>query len=198
MTVGSKPSVVRAAGLHPWARRALFALLALLLVLLLLAAVGYRALWLRYGDARAQLDARIARLDGVLQAGSAIDARLADARREVQPWLFPGGEGAQNDAVQRLRELVVKSGGTLVSSQAALTPAGEGKLAHARLTATITGDWEQLVHLLKALQIQRPPFWTRSATLMREGADGPGMPQRARLAVQFDVPLAPAAQGARP
>lgn len=177
-----------------WTRRALLVLLGMLLLLFLLVAVGYRVSWLHYDEALTQLRARSARLDGVLQSGSRIETQLAEARASVRPWLFPGGEGAENDATQRLRELVLQSGATLVSSQAVLVPATQGGLAYARLSATMSGEWTQLVSLAAALQRHRPAFWVRSGTLMREGADAPGAPQKARLVIQVDAPLAPSAE----
>lgn len=179
----------------PWTRRALLTLLGLVALLLLLAGWGYRALWLRYDDVLAQLEARSGRLDGILQSSARIDKQLAETRAAVQPWLFPGGEGAQNEVIQRLRELVVQNGATLVSSQAVPTPAADGQLAHARLNATIDGDWEQLVRVAGLLQRHRPAFWVRSATLLREGVEAPGMAQKARLTVQLDAPLAPSPEG---
>ena len=76
-----------------------------------------------------------------------------------------------------------------MSSQVALEPGADGKLARIRLTATISGEWPKLVRFMETLQTHRPPFWLRSATLSREGvATGP---QNARVTLQLEAPLAP-------
>lgn len=177
--------------MNAWTRNAL--LTALLAVLALLAAAGltYRTLWNRYDAALSQLEARSERLDGLVNAGPDIATRLDAVRQAVAPWLHPAGENAQNDVQQRLRELISASGNTLVSSQVALEPGGEGKLARVRLTATLTGEWARLVRFMQDLQLRMPPLWVTTASLSREGANTPGAPQTARLTLQLDAPLAP-------
>ncbi|QTD45045.1 type II secretion system protein GspM [Ottowia testudinis] len=177
--------------LHPWSRRALLTLVAAALLVLIGCALIYRAMWSRYGAGLDQLESRIERLDGVLQSGADIQGRLAAARRQVQPWLYPGGDSAQNDVTQRLRELVVAAECTLVSSQAAAVAGEDGKLSRIRLSATVTGDWAQLLQLLERLQSQQPPLWTSSVNLMREGGNTPNAPQKARLGLQLEATLAP-------
>lgn len=174
-----------------WRRRAIISLLVLLLGALAVFAVAYRALWARYDSALAQLEPRSERLEGVVNAGSEIESLLASASGTVAPMLHPGGETAQTDVQQKLRQMIVASGGTLVSSQVALEPGEEGKLARVRLTATVTGEWAKLVNFMVSLQANRPPFWVRTATVTREGASTGAGPQTARLALQLEAPLAP-------
>jgi general secretion pathway protein M len=174
-----------------WRRRAMVALLVLLLGALACSALVYRALWARYDTALAQLEPRSERLEGVVNAGAEIETLLASASSTVAPMLHPAGETAQTDVQQKLRQMIATSGGTLVSSQVALEPGVDGKLARVRLTATITGEWAKLVNIMEGLQSHRPPFWVRTASLIREGSStGPG-PQTARLALQLEAPLAP-------
>ena len=175
--------------MNTWTRRAIGILILLALAGLAGAGLVYRALWTRYDGALQQLESRSERLDGVVEAGPDIESRLGDARSMVAPLLHPAGENAPNDVQQKLRELIVTAGGTLVSSQVALEPGADGKLARIRLTATISGEWPKLVRFMETLQTHRPPFWLRSATLSREGvATGP---QNARVTLQLEAPLAP-------
>lgn len=177
--------------MNVWTRRALVT--ALLCVLALLAGAGraYNALWSRYDSGLSLLESRSERIDGLVGAGPDIASRLESARQTVAPWLHPAGENAANDAQQRLRELINASGNTLVSSQVALEPGAEGRLASVRLTATLTGDWPRLVRFMQDLQARTPPFWVRSASLAREGANTSGAAQTARLTLQLAAPLAP-------
>lgn len=174
-----------------WRRRSIVFLLALLIGTLACAAVAYRALWTRYDNALHQLEPRSERLEGVVNAGSEIETLLSSASGAVAPLLHPAGETAQNDIQQQLRQMIMASGSTLVSSQVALEPGVDGKLARIRLTATVSGEWAKLVGFMENLQTRRPPFWVRTANITREGAStGPG-PQNARLALQLEAPLAP-------
>ena len=175
--------------MNAWTRRAVGILILLALGGLAGAGLVYRALWTRYDGALQQLESRSERLDGVIEAGPDIESRLVDARSMVAPLVHLAGENAQNDVQQKLRELIVTAGGTLVSSQVALEPGADGKLARIRLTATISGEWPKLVRFMETLQTHRPPFWLRSATLSREGA-ATG-PQNARVTLQLEAPLAP-------
>lgn len=174
-----------------WVRLTWSALGILALCVLVAGALVYRSLWTRYEGALAQLEARSERLEGIVNAGAQIETLLEKARSNVSPWLHPAGENAPNDVQQKLRELVVGSGSTLVSSQVALEPGADGHMARVRLTATVTGDWPKLLRFMEALQTRLPPFWVQSATVLREGAaNGPG-PQSARLALQLEAPVAP-------
>lgn len=179
-----------------WRRRAIVSLFVLLGLGLLGSALAYRALWIRYDTALAQLEPRSERLEGVVQAGSEIETLLASASSTVAPMLHPAGETAQTDVQQKLRQMILASGGTLVSSQAALEPGVDGKLARLRLTATVSGEWAKLVSFMQSLQSQRPPFWVRTANIAREGSSTGNGPQTARLTLQLEAPLAP--EKARP
>lgn len=174
-----------------WLQRSALALLLLLLLAVAGAALVYRSLWARYDNALGQLEPRSERLEGVVNAGSDIESLLASASSAVAPQLHPAGEAAQNEVQQKLRAIIMASGGTLVSSQAALEPGTDGKLTRIRLTATVTGEWSKLVRFMETLQVQRPPFWLRSANITREGASSGSGPQNARLALQLEAPLAP-------
>lgn len=173
-----------------WTRRAVWSIVAILFVGLALFSAVYWKNWLRYSDALDQLNARIERLDGLLRAGNTIDSRLEMARREVRPWLQPGGEAAQTRLSQRLRELVVSNEGTLVSAQAVMAPAEEGKIPYLKLSVTISGEWESLMRILAAVQAQQPSFWVRSSNLSREGRANLDTAHKSRLALQIDVPVA--------
>ncbi|MBW8463155.1 MULTISPECIES: type II secretion system protein GspM [unclassified Acidovorax] len=177
--------------MNPWLRRAVVVVLLLFFGGLVCAALVYQALWARYDNALQQLEPRSERLEGVVNAGADIETLLGTANGTVAPWLHPGGEAAQNEVQQKLRQMIVASGSTLVSSQAALEPGAEGKLARIRLTATVTGDWSKLVGFMESLQMHRPPFWVRTASITREGASAGAGPQAARLALQLEAPLAP-------
>lgn len=177
--------------MNPWLRRSVVAVLLLFFGGLACAALVYQALWARYDNALQQLEPRSERLEGVVNAGADIETLLGSASGTVAPWLHPGGEAAQNDVQQKLRQMIVASGSTLVSSQVALEPGAEGKLALMRLTATVTGDWPKLVGFMESLQMHRPPFWVRTASITREGASSGAGPQAARLALQLEAPLAP-------
>ena len=180
-----------AGALHPWARNAAVVTAALGFLFLLLLALVYWLNWARYERAREQIESRIARLDGVLASSAEIDARLARARRSISPWLHQGGDAGQNAILQRLRDLVVSSGATLISSQAATVPAeSERKLPKVRVSATVSGEWAQLVQLSAALQAQRPPYLVHSLNIQREGQAGNKAVQKARMTLQLDVPLA--------
>lgn len=126
--------------MNVWTQRALLTLLVGLLTAAGGAAWVYRSLWSHYDSAQNQLQSRSERLDGVISVGPDIESTLQSLRDNLQPWLRADGEAAQNDT-QRLRELISASGSTLISSQVALEPAAEGKLAAVRLTATVAGDW---------------------------------------------------------
>ncbi len=174
-----------------WLRRSAFTLLLLLLLAAAGAALVYRSLWARYDNALEQLEPRSERLEGVVNAGADIESLLGAASGAVAPLLHPAGETAQNDIQQQLRAMIMASGGTLVSSQAAMEPGADGKLTRIRLTATVTGEWSKLVKFMESLQVHRPPFWVRSANITREGANSGSGPQNARLALQLEAPLAP-------
>ena len=174
-----------------WRRRAMVFLLVLLLAALAASALGYRAMWARYDNALAQLEPRSERLEGIVNAGSEIETLLTSASSTVAPLLHPAGEAAQNDIQQKLRQMIVASGSTLVSSQVALEPGVDGKLARIRLTATVNGEWVKLVSFMESLQTHRPPFWVRNANITREGASSGAGPQNARLTLQLEAPLAP-------
>lgn len=176
--------------MNTWTRRAILTVVLAVLAVLAAAAFVYYASWQRYAGAQQQLEARSERLDGLVDAGSDIELQLAAARKNVTPWLHPAGDNAQNDVQQRLRELIASSGCTLVSSQVALDPAADGKLARVRLTATVSGDWAKLVRFMEALQSRTPPFWLRSVSFMREG-QAANPTQSARLTLQLEAPLAP-------
>ncbi|WP_010106767.1 GspMb/PilO family protein, partial [Verminephrobacter aporrectodeae] len=149
-----------------------------------------------------QLAPRSERLEGMVQAGTEIEALLGAARGSVAPWLHPAGESAPNDIQQQLRQMVVASGSTLVSSQVALEePGQEGKegdqqLARIRMSATVSGEWSGLVRLTETLQMHQPPFWVRTVSMVRDGASSGTGPQTARLTLQLEAPLAP--QKAKP
>lgn len=174
-----------------WRRRAVVTMLLSLVFLLAGAAWIYQFLWGRYDNALQQLEPRSERLQGVVQAGSDIEKLLTSANEVVTPWLHPSGETAQNEVQQQLRQMIDASGSTLVSSQIALEPAGENKLARIRLTATVTGEWSKLVRFMESLQAHKPPFWTRGANITREGASNGTGSQNARLTLQLEAPLAP-------
>jgi len=174
-----------------WLRNAAATLLLLFLLATVGAAVTYRMLWVRYESALGQLEPRSERLEGVVNAGTEIKGLLDAANSAVAPWLHPSGDAAQNEVQQQLRKIIMDSGSTLVSSQFALEPGANGKLARIRLTATVTGEWAKLVKFMESLQVHRPPFWVRTVNITREGGvSGPG-PQTARLTVQLEAPLAP-------
>lgn len=177
--------------LNPWARRAAWAIVAFLVVLVVLVGWAYWANWARYRSAQEQLETRMARLDGILASSAEIDTRLAQARAAVSPWFHPGGSDGQNAALQGLRDLVVASGATLVSSQAAAVPAeSDQKLPKVRISATVTGEWAQLVQLGDALQAKRPPYLVHALNIQREGLANNKAAHRARMTVQLDAPLA--------
>ncbi|MCO5103542.1 MAG: type II secretion system protein M [Burkholderiaceae bacterium] len=174
-----------------WLRRTWTALAVFALCLLVGGALLYRSLWARYDSALAQLEARSERLEGVVQSGPQIEALLAKAQASVSPWVHPGGDNAPNEVQQKLRELIVASASTLVSSQVAMEPGVDGQIDHIRLTTTVVGDWAKLIRFMETLQAQLPPFWVSSAIAMREGvSNGPG-PQNARVTLQLQAPISP-------
>jgi len=174
-----------------WTQRALAAVLLCLLAAAGSAAWAYRALWNRYDNAQHQLQSRSERLDGVISVGPGIETTLQNLRDNVQPWLRPDGEAAANDTQQRLRELIAASGSTLISSQVALEPAADGKLAAVRLTATAGGDWAALARLMQTLHTNMPPLWVRAASFQRDGANTGAQGQKARITLQLEAPLVP-------
>src|SRR3989344_741301 len=153
--------------MNVWRRHSVVLLLGLFVGALACAALIYSTLWARYNNALQQLEPRSERLEGV------------------------GNAGAQNDIQQKLRQMIMASGATLVSSQVALEPGVDGKLARIRLTATVNGEWVKLVSFMESLQTHRPPFWVRTANITREGASSGAGPQNARLSLQLEAPLAP-------
>lgn len=174
-----------------WRRHAIVFLLVVCAGAVACAALVYRALWVRYDSALQQLEPRSERLEGVVNAGAEIEALLNSASNTVAPLLHAGGDTAQNDVQQKLRQMIMASGSTLVSSQVALEPGADGKLARIRLTATVTGEWPKLVSFMESLQTHRPPFWVRTANITREGASTGPVPQNARVSLQLEAPLAP-------
>ena len=104
-----------------WRARSLLLVGVLLLGASVAAALVYRALWLRYDNALLQLEPRSERLEGVVNAGNQIEELLGTASSTVAPLLHPGGEAAQNDVQQKLRQMIMASGSTLVSLQAPLS-----------------------------------------------------------------------------
>ncbi|MFD1710185.1 general secretion pathway protein GspM [Ottowia sp. GY511] len=185
--------------LHPWTKRAVWAVAACLLLVVFVLGWLYWVNWSRYSTAQEQLESRISRLDGILAASADIDTRLSQARAAVGPWLHKGGSEGQNAVLQSLRELVVASGATLVSSQAATVPAeSEQKLPKVRVSATVAGEWAQLVQLGQALQAERPPYLVHSLNIQREGQASNKAAHRARLTLQLDAPIAQAVEEAKP
>ena len=178
--------------LSPWTKNAAWAAGVVGLVLVLLVAWAYWTNWVRYARAQDQIDARIARVDGVLAASAEIDSKLTAARQSIRPWLHEGGGDSQNEILQRLRELVVASGATLVSSQAAAVPAeAEQPLSRVKISATVLGEWSQLLPLAHTLQAQRPPYMVRSMNFQREGQVNGKTSQKARMTVQLEAPMVP-------
>lgn len=174
-----------------WRRHAIVFLLLACAGAVICAALIYRALWVRYDNALQQLEPRSERLEGVVNAGAEIETLLSSASTTVAPLLHASGDAAQNDVQQKLRQMIMASGSTLVSSQVALEPGADGKLARIRLTATVTGEWPKLVNFMESLQTHRPPFWVRTANITREGASTGPVPQNARVSLQLEAPLAP-------
>ncbi len=176
--------------LSPWAKKSAWVSAAVLLLLLVLLAWIYWVNWARYASAQDQIESRIARIDGTLASSADIEARLTQVRQATGPWLHKGGADAQNEILQRLREMVVASGATLVSSQAAAVPAeGEQQLARVRVSATVSGEWPQLVQLGQALQAQRPLYLVRSLNIQREGQVAGKTSQKARMTFQLEAPI---------
>ncbi len=176
-----------------WTRRAIVTVLLCGLVVLACAALVYHALWGRYDKAQQLLESRSERLDGIVSAGPDIQALLETVRQSVSPLVHPGGESAQNEMQQQLRELISSSGSTLVSSQVAVESAADGKLARVRLTATITGEWVKLLHFMGTLQTHTPALWVRAVSIMRDGANTGASGQNSRITLQLEAPIASAA-----
>ncbi len=177
--------------MNVWRARSLTLILVVLIGAMAGTALVYRALWVRYDNALLQLEPRSERLEGVVNAGSQIEELLGAASSTVAPLLHSGGEAAQNEVQQKLRQMIMASGSTLVSLQVALEPGADDKLPRIRLTATVSGEWVKLVNFMESLQVHRPPFWVRTANVTREGmSSGPG-PQNARLTLQLEAPLVP-------
>lgn len=172
-----------------WAKRALAVTVGVFSIILVGAAWIYGVLWSRYDDAQQQLESRTQRLDGLISVGSQIEALLEVVRKNLAPWVRPDSDNAQNEIQQRLREMIAASGSTLISSQVALEPAAEGKLATVRLTATIGGEWAGLVQFMNSLHTQMPPLWVRSANLQRDGISSGTQNQKARITLQLEAPL---------
>ena len=180
-----------ASELHPWAAKAALMAMGAVLLLLLIFAWLYWSNWSRYDSALNQVESRVARVDGLLASSAEVDSRLAQARQSVNPWLFKGGSEGQNAVLQRLRDLVVTSGATLISSQIAVVPAeNEQKLPKARVSATISGEWAHLVQLGVAIERQRPPFLVHALNIQREGQANSKTAQKARMTLQIDAPMA--------
>lgn len=177
--------------MNVWRRHSVVLLLVLFVGALACAALIYSTLWARYNNALQQLEPRSERLEGVVNAGAEIETLLSAASSTVAPLVHPAGETSQNDIQQKLRQMIMASGSTLVSSQVALEPGVDGKLARIRLTATVNGEWVKLVSFMESLQTHRPPFWVRTANITREGASSGAGPQSARLSLQLEAPLAP-------
>ena len=175
--------------LHRWARMAALVTAGFVVLLFLLVAWVYAVNWMRYDNALDQVESRISRLDGILGSTAEIDSRLEQARQAVDPWFHNGGAAGQNALLQRLRELVVSNGATLISSQVAAVPAeSEQKLPKVRISATVTGEWSQLVQLSAALQAQRPPYLVHALNVQREGQANNKTTQKARMTLQLDAP----------
>lgn len=175
--------------MNVWTRRALW-----VVVLLVLCGVGalaavYRMSWQRYEHALEVLEPRLERLAGIVEAEPRISTQLDAANQTLEPLLHPGGDAAQNDVQQKLRQLIAASGSTLITSQAVLDAGSTQHLAQVRITATVTGEWPKLVLLLDALQNQRPPLWIRTSMLMRENGSQTAEPQMARLVLQVEAPV---------
>lgn len=185
--------------MNVWTRRAMVVTLLCGLVAATCAAFVYRALWSRYANAQEILESRSERLDGVISAGTEIESLLESVRSSVGPLVHQGGESAQNEIQQRLRQLIAASGSTLVSSQVALEPGVDGKLARVRITATVSGEWGKLLRFMGSLQTHAPAFWVRAATLMREGANSGASVQNARITLQLEAPVGTStAEGKQP
>jgi general secretion pathway protein M len=157
----------------------------------------YWSNWARYANAQAQIESRVARIDGILASSAEIDSRRDQARRSIDPWLHKGGGDSQNEILQRLREVVVASGATLISSQAAAVPApsdAEQQLSRVKISATVSGEWSQLVQLGQVLQAQRPPYLVRSLNVQRDGQASGKTSQRARIILQLEAPMLKASE----
>ena len=125
--------------MNVWRRHSVVLLLVLLVGAFACAALIYSTLWARYNNALQQLEPRSERLEGVVNAGAEIETLLSAASSTVAPLVHPAGETSQNDIQQKLRQMIMASGGTLVSSQVALEPGVDGKLARIRRTALLSG-----------------------------------------------------------
>jgi general secretion pathway protein M len=176
--------------MNAWTRRAALALFVVFLLLSMGGGLAYYLLWHRYENASAVLEPRIERFEGLVKTEANLAAALQGANQTVETWMHQGGVKAQNGIQQQLRQLMGAAGVTVVATQAAFEPADDQRFARIRLTATVTGEWASAVQLLESLQMQKPPFWVRSAVLARENGTDTAEPQLVRMTLQIEAPVA--------
>lgn len=175
--------------MNVWTRRAVFVSIAIFASICGVIGIVYYVMWQKYDAAMQIMEPRISRVQGVVNSQKQIEAALKTAEGVLLPWLHPSSADVQNRVQQQLRQLIDSTATTAVASQAAFEGGDGEKMARVLLTATLVGEWANVVKLLELLQVQKPLFWVRSATFMRETGNPTAEPQTVRLTIQLEAPL---------
>lgn len=176
--------------MNTWTRNALTFLLTCLALACGAVALAHYILQQRYDAALRILEPRIARLQGLVSVQGDVEQALNGALEALRPSLHAGGAKAQNEIQQKLRQLIDSAGATVVASQSAYEQPSDQRMGRVRLTATVTGEWTNVLRLLETIQSQTPPFEMQTTTVMRENGNSTVEPQVVRLTLQLVAPLA--------
>lgn len=159
------------------------------LAVLLLLAFLLLALQMRhaaYGEALSDIEPRVARLRGLLEAQGDIKAALIGAQGQLAQYAYAAdteSTRAAADMQQQARRAAERAGLSVVSSQA-LPPKSEGGLEIHTLTLNVQGSYEGVVSVLEALARQKPRIQIDGLTLQtsrRPGADSSEIYAQLRL-----------------
>lgn len=179
-----------------WTKRATQTVLMLLLVVaLIVASVVYFQLQ-RYDAAMTKMEPRISRLSGLLASERNLTEGLTAGQTNLSPWVYSGGGEASNQIQQDVRKLVAEAGLTMGALQATYNADANSRLGKVMLTATITGEWNNVLRLITALQLRQPAIWFQSTVITREGGSAPSDPQLTRVSFQLEAPVLQ--EGAKP
>lgn len=173
-------------------RRSWFSIgLPLALAALVVVAGAWR-LWSSYRgtqDVRAGVEARHARLEGLLQASEALQRASEDADFRLGRFAYPASldkARVEADFQQRVRKAFEGAGMTVRGSQVTKGKTNKG-FEEMVVNVTAQGPIEALQAALIALQRERPRMFVETATVSPDRTRRPGVPQGAPLSVQITV-----------
>lgn len=139
-------------------RVVLFVLIAVLITTGLALAGLYRHKWLQYEEVLNDLEPRVARFQGLLDAREDIERMLAVALESSSHLAYPADVDASHalaDLQSRVRDALVRAGVEVVGTQA-VNPRARGSIEELGLTVAARADLAQLQQGLLALATSEP------------------------------------------